>query len=159
MNRLARNEQFEDYLASNGNSRGYNALTNLDIETLITPTTDLETANGSTNGHTEMRLTGDASTGKFGVSVIGVSNIQELEKTLRTWRCILNGLSKPKVSGLLGREEWIYAKEWSQNRSEAMELLADGVRGVMGKWVDYTWNSPPDEFVNRLGEEKSGRVT
>jgi hypothetical protein len=78
----------------------------------------------------------------FGVSVIGVSHLEELDETLRLWRSILDGLEDGKRSaGQPDREE-------SLRRKERVEDLARGVREVLGEWYNATWESPPPGFVN-----------
>lgn len=84
---------------------------------------------------------------KLGISVIGVSNKQELTKTLQVWRSILDGRERGQVvADAAGR--WKKAHEWSLNRQKAVELLADEVFESLGNWLDFTWPSPPPGFVN-----------
>jgi D-arabinose 1-dehydrogenase len=85
---------------------------------------------------------------KLGVSVIGVSRAEELEKTMLVWRSILDGLENGKETAVqAGR--WYRAWEWSRNRRKAVQILADGVREELGVWFDYAWASPNDGFVNQ----------
>lgn len=87
---------------------------------------------------------------KLGVSVIGVSRAPELEKTMLVWRSILDGLEGGREAAIkAGR--WSRAYEWSSNRKRAVQILKEGVQEVLGDWVDYTWASPPPEFVNQGG--------
>ncbi|KAJ9649672.1 hypothetical protein H2201_001815 [Coniosporium apollinis] len=90
---------------------------------------------------------------KLGVSVMGVSNGEELEKTMQVWQSILDGLEGGKERSIrAGR--WERDHDWSINRREAVLILAEGVREVLGEWVDYTWESPPPEFVNEGRREE-----
>jgi D-arabinose 1-dehydrogenase len=85
---------------------------------------------------------------KLGVSVIGVSRAEELEKTMLVWRSILDGLENGKETAVqAGR--WYRAWEWSRNRRKAVQILADGVREELGVWFDFAWASPGDGFVNQ----------
>jgi D-arabinose 1-dehydrogenase len=89
----------------------------------------------------------DVGGSKLGVSVIGVSRAEELEKTMLVWRSILDGLEGGEDTAVkAGR--WYRAWEWSQNRRKAVQILADGVREELGIWFDYAWNSPDVGFVN-----------
>ncbi|KAF2280234.1 L-galactose dehydrogenase-like protein (L-GalDH) [Westerdykella ornata] len=91
---------------------------------------------------------------KFGISVIGVSNAKELEMTMLMWRSILDGLEGGEDKAVqTGR--WKRAREWSRNRREAVEMLAEGVQEVLGEWFNYAWDSPPKGFVN---QRKKGQI-
>ncbi|KAL8648148.1 MAG: hypothetical protein Q9226_006118 [Calogaya cf. arnoldii] len=85
---------------------------------------------------------------KLGVSVMGVSNVEELRETMRVWRSILDGLEdgeKTAFDSGRGTDE----REWSLDRQKQVQTLATGIRKVLGDWVDYAWPSPPPDFVNR----------
>ncbi|KAL8683302.1 MAG: hypothetical protein Q9186_000685 [Xanthomendoza sp. 1 TL-2023] len=85
---------------------------------------------------------------KLGVSVMGVSNVEELQETMRVWRSILDGLEdgeKTAVESGRGTHD----REWSLNRQQQVQTLATGIRRVLGEWVDYTWPSPPPDFINQ----------
>jgi aryl-alcohol dehydrogenase-like predicted oxidoreductase len=85
---------------------------------------------------------------KLGVSVIGVSNAQELEKSMLVWRSILDGLEGGDQTAVqAGR--WYRAWEWSQNRRKAVQILAEGVEEILGRWFGYAWASPEPGFVNQ----------
>lgn len=83
---------------------------------------------------------------RLGGSVMGVSTVGELEETLRVWNSILDGLD-----GLEGfhraRDQ---DREWSAQRRLEILGLVDGVRRILGDWVDYVWDSPGSGFVNTL---------
>ncbi|EAT84715.2 hypothetical protein SNOG_08439 [Parastagonospora nodorum SN15] len=90
----------------------------------------------------------DVGGSKLGVSVIGVSRAEELEKTMLVWRSILDGLEGGEATAVqAGR--WYRAWEWSRNRRKAVQILADGVREELGIWFDYAWDSPGEGFVNQ----------
>ncbi|KAF2871878.1 L-galactose dehydrogenase (L-GalDH) [Massariosphaeria phaeospora] len=89
---------------------------------------------------------------KLGVSVIGVSRPDELEKAMLVWRSILDGLEGGEQTAVqAGR--WSRAWEWSRNRRKAVAMLAEGVQEILGGWFDFEWPSPGEDFV---GRRKSG---
>jgi D-arabinose 1-dehydrogenase len=90
---------------------------------------------------------------KLGVSVMGVSNTAELEKTMLVWRSILDGLDEGKwTEHREGRREWDY--EWSLNRRRAVQILARGVWECLGEWKGYAWESPGKGWVNKMREHE-----
>ncbi|KAL8861566.1 MAG: hypothetical protein Q9178_002090 [Gyalolechia marmorata] len=85
---------------------------------------------------------------KLGVSVIGVSSVEELRETMRVWRSILHGLEDGQTSTVdsgRGTDD----RDCSLNRQHEVRMLAAGICNVLGDWVDYTWPSPPPDFINR----------
>ncbi|KAL8747644.1 MAG: hypothetical protein Q9190_000491 [Brigantiaea leucoxantha] len=85
---------------------------------------------------------------KLGVSVMGVSSIEELEETMRVWRSILDGLEDgERIAVESGRGT--NDREWSLQRQAQVAVLAQGIRDVLDTWVDYVWESPPPGFVNK----------
>lgn len=82
---------------------------------------------------------------KLGVSVMGVSNVDELNETMRVWRSILDGLDggeKTAVESGRGTKDRI----WSLSRQKQVQELATGIRKVLGEYVDFAWASPPPDF-------------
>lgn len=92
---------------------------------------------------------------KLGVSVMGVSNVDELEETMRVWRSILDGLENGEQTAVesgRGTQDRL----WSLSRQKEVRELSKGVRIRLGSWVDYTWPSPSPEFnVNRRSTEST----
>ncbi|PQE03969.1 hypothetical protein CJF31_00003080 [Rutstroemia sp. NJR-2017a BVV2] len=85
----------------------------------------------------------DKSEKGMGISVMGVSNIGELEETLRVWNSVLDGMDIP------GREVSKEKKEWSLKRRGEVEQLAAKVREILGeKWREFAWASPKEGWVN-----------
>lgn len=85
---------------------------------------------------------------RLGVSVMGVSKLKELEKTMKVWRSILDGLEGgAETARKAGR--WSRDHEWSLNRQKAVQLMADGIREHLDEFIDYTWDSPDKGFVNK----------
>jgi aryl-alcohol dehydrogenase-like predicted oxidoreductase len=80
--------------------------------------------------------------GGLGVSVMGVSNLEELEETMRVWNSVLDGL--PGREGSVDQEK----REWSIQRRKHIASLAKGVWEILGKWKDYSWPSPDENYVN-----------
>jgi D-arabinose 1-dehydrogenase len=80
--------------------------------------------------------------GAIGISVMGVSNLEELEETMRVWNSVLDGLPVP------GRRVEQAKAEWSLARRKEIEVLADGVWDILGRFKDYTWASPDEGYVN-----------
>lgn len=85
---------------------------------------------------------------KLGVSVIGVSNIEELEETMLVWRSILDALEGGEQTAIdsgRGSDDRV----WSLNRQKEVQELAQGIRERIGPWVDYAWPSPEPGYVNQ----------
>lgn len=88
---------------------------------------------------------------KLGVSVMGVSNLDELDETMRVWRSVLDGLAdSPNVgSGSMTPSGALGDHEWSSQRRQRMRTLAQGIRELLGDYADFTWESPGKDFVNQ----------
>lgn len=82
---------------------------------------------------------------KLGVSVIGVSKVDELEETILMWRDILDGLEYGEQNTAGSSDTFLK----SRSRQEEVQRLAGGIRQRLGTWVDYTWASPEPGFVKR----------
>ena len=76
-----------------------------------------------------------------GVSVCGVSYLEELTGTLNVFRSILLATAD---SGTEGNNVAAAKREKDRNRK-----LVEGIRGVLGPWVDYVWDSPGKDFVRK----------
>ena len=95
---------------------------------------------------------------KFGVSVIGVSSIAELDETMRVWRSILDGLDGGQETATAsGRGPSDH--EWSLQRKEQVLELARGIRDILGPWIDHAWPSPGPDYVRSVGVEKDRDVS
>ncbi|MCJ1354824.1 MAG: hypothetical protein MMC33_004814 [Icmadophila ericetorum] len=94
----------------------------------------------------------DLSVRKLGVSLMGVSNLEELEETIKVWKSILDGLEGGEQSGVNSGGE-SNDRIWSLARKEEIQKLAGGIKQEMGEWVDYIWPSPGPGYVNK--REKS----
>ena len=80
--------------------------------------------------------------GGIGVSVMGVSNLEELEETMRVWNSVLDGLPIP------GRDVPEGKRQWSLERRKNVDNLAKGIWKILGGWKDYAWPSPDEGYVN-----------
>lgn len=85
---------------------------------------------------------------KLGISVMGVSTINELEETMRVWRSILDGLEDGEQTAIQSGRG-IKDHEWSLSQQKDVQKLSAGIRESLGDWVDYAWDSPDPEFVNQ----------
>ncbi|KAM3421025.1 hypothetical protein BST61_g1448 [Cercospora zeina] len=94
---------------------------------------------------------------RLGVSVMGVSKASELDKTMRVWRSILDGLENgAETARLAGR--WSRDHEWSINRRRAVQILADGIQEHLDEYLDFCWESPGAGFVNKRAKQQDGRL-
>ena len=104
---------------------------------------------------------------RLGVSVMGVSNVDELNETLRVWHSILDGLDNRQDDygfdatttsttsqakpALTPSDDLITDRAWSHARRQKILSLAEGIKSILGpEWFDYTWPSPSPDFVNSL---------
>lgn len=88
---------------------------------------------------------------KLGVSVMGVSNFEELDETLRVWRSVLDGISDglDTDTGSITVSNALTDHDWTLKRRQRIRTLARGVRDVIGQYADFTWQSPGKDFVNQ----------
>lgn len=102
---------------------------------------------------------------RLGVSVIGVSTVDELTETLRVWHSIVDGLENrdddidlhtetknPSMPATLTPSDGLITdRAWSRSRRSHILDLAAQIQSVLGpEWVDYVWPSPGPDFVNVL---------
>ncbi|KAI1076842.1 Aldo/keto reductase [Whalleya microplaca] len=80
---------------------------------------------------------------RVGVSVMGVSNVEELEETYRVFNSVIEGL-EPETSDA----EQTRRRTWSLNRREKIQGVVEKMWAVLGEWKDYGWSSPGPGFVN-----------
>ncbi len=87
----------------------------------------------------------DHKAAKLGVSVMGVSNIDELNETMRVWRSILDGMDggeQTAVESGRGTNDRV----WSLSRQKQVQELSLGIRKILGEYLDFAWASPPPGF-------------
>ena len=91
----------------------------------------------------------DLGAAKLGISVMGVSSIDELNETMRVWRSILDALvggEQIAVESGRGSKDRV----WSLSQRKQVQQLSLGIRRILGEYLDYAWASPP------LGFSKAG---
>lgn len=81
---------------------------------------------------------------RLGVSVMGVSTMEELEETMRVWHSILDTLGGGEfLTVKTGRND----REWGlQRRAEVKERSAE-IKEILGPWLDHAWASPDEGFL------------
>lgn len=84
-----------------------------------------------------------SDTGRLGVSVMGVSSVDELEETWALWTSVV---------GLVGDEEA------TQRKVKIESLVREKMWPALGKWKDYAWGSGGADFVNARRVEDMGVV-
>ncbi|RDL42064.1 uncharacterized protein BP5553_02043 [Venustampulla echinocandica] len=78
----------------------------------------------------------------LGVSVMGPSDVRELEEIVREWNGVLDGLD------IAGREVGDDQRRRSLERRKIIAVLATGIWDILGEWRGYTWASPDKDYVN-----------
>lgn len=93
----------------------------------------------------------DESSTRLGVSVMGVSNIEELDETMRVWHSVLDGIADDYDAepGTITPSDAVTDHEWSLQRRQQIRVFARNIREMMGLWADFAWASPDANFVNR----------
>jgi hypothetical protein len=90
---------------------------------------------------------------KLGVSVMGVSKVEELDETMIVWRSILKGLEGGRGMAIdVGM--WNRDHEWSLQRRKTIQELASGVWEVLGEWKDFAWASPGELWARSDDDEE-----
>ncbi|RMD40305.1 hypothetical protein DV735_g4835, partial [Chaetothyriales sp. CBS 134920] len=96
---------------------------------------------------------------KVGVSVMGVSRIDELDETVRVWTSVLDGLDKenadkldlqadgPSAPGTRTPLNPVSDHDWSLKRRQQIQLYVAHIRQLLGQWTDFAWSSPDPTFV------------
>lgn len=77
---------------------------------------------------------------RLGVTVVGVSNVKEVDELIAIYREVLDDV--------------VYSDETSSTKSLETAELTKLVRSVLGpEWVDYAWASPWKGYVNTLPDD------
>ncbi|KAI1985696.1 hypothetical protein LOZ51_006315 [Ophidiomyces ophidiicola] len=87
-----------------------------------------------------------------GVSVMGVSTVEELEETLSVWRRIIDGLDTGAgKENPEGEHSSVKSQaEILKNNRQRILPLVEGIQKILGpQWVNYAWPSPDTGFVNQ----------
>ena len=91
---------------------------------------------------------GKVADNKLGVSVMGVSNLEELEETIGVWHSVLDGITDNRHDNGASDRRGEQKLRSLQRQREVKERTA-GIREKLGSWVDYAWASPGPGFVNK----------
>ncbi|OAL75036.1 L-galactose dehydrogenase [Trichophyton violaceum] len=103
-------------------------------------------ATDQTNGTSVSSTT---SPRRLGGSVMGVSNIAELEETMRVWKVILDALPSESINPQCRKGHVVLDKDQKLPESQRIQTLTKGIRDILGaKWVDFAWASPDADYVN-----------
>jgi D-arabinose 1-dehydrogenase len=70
---------------------------------------------------------------RLGVTVIGVSSLAELDDTVKIWKDIIE-------------EDELLRNPDHKNETA---MIAEEFKKSLGKWYDFSWDSPPKGFVNQ----------
>ncbi|KAK2741589.1 hypothetical protein FQN57_005572 [Myotisia sp. PD_48] len=102
------------------------------------------------NPNLDLELVSSPRRRRLGASVMGVSNLDELDETLRVWRSLLVPILADASSESPKRPaSTVDSCAVSKAPHGPNLLLPTGIRKILGtKWVDFTWPSPPPDFVN-----------
>ncbi|KAM5475601.1 putative D-arabinose 1-dehydrogenase (NAD(+)) [Microsporum audouinii] len=86
---------------------------------------------------------------RVGGSVMGVSNIAELEETMHVWKTILDALPAESINPQCREGHVVLDEDKKPPESQRIQTLTKGIRDILGaKWVDFAWASPDADFVN-----------
>jgi D-arabinose 1-dehydrogenase len=100
-----------------------------------------------THGNPQNRKAGeqDGET-KLGISVIGVSNLDELDETIKVWQSILDALEADQQATTESDRNPDDSLQ-AVSRQQQVQVLSQGIRQILGSWVDYAWPSPSSDFI------------
>lgn len=89
-----------------------------------------------------------------GISVIGVSNMEELDETIKVWRSILAALDHSEQAITeVDRDPNDGVR--SVSRQKRVQELAEEIRRILGSWLDYAWPSPGPDFTRHASRSNS----
>jgi len=80
---------------------------------------------------------------RIGVSVMGISNIDELEETFRVFKSVIEGLEIESND-----TEVMNRRQQSRERNAKIQGIVQKMWSVLGTWKDYSWESPGPGYVN-----------
>ncbi|KAJ9165742.1 Aldo/keto reductase [Coniochaeta hoffmannii] len=87
-----------------------------------------------------------------GATVMGVTSVGELEETVREWQGVLASLQAQDTEAEADKAD-------SARQAKIIELVEKKMWPSLGQeWLDYSWASPGDGFVNQLKEADRGVV-
>ncbi|TGJ81934.1 hypothetical protein E0Z10_g6820 [Xylaria hypoxylon] len=88
---------------------------------------------------------------RVGVSVMGISNIAELEETYNVFNSVVESLEPDSADA-----ELMSRRQWSRDRRVKVQAVVEKMWDILGKWRNYSWNSPGPGFVNTRKAEDIG---
>ncbi|KAB5582795.1 Aldo/keto reductase family-domain-containing protein [Coniochaeta sp. 2T2.1] len=90
-----------------------------------------------------------------GGTVMGVTSVAELEETVREWKGVLAARKEGRE-----KDDDDEAAADRERQRGILELVEKEMWPVLEKegWLDYSWASPGDGFVNQLKDEERGVV-
>ncbi|TRX89216.1 hypothetical protein FHL15_009914 [Xylaria flabelliformis] len=97
-------------------------------------------ARGSSSGNSRLKPAGT----RVGVSVMGISNVAELEETCRVFNSVMEGFQPDSTTDA----DLMARRQWSRDRRAKIEAIVEKMWAVLGTWKDYSWASPGPGFVN-----------
>ncbi|KAI8163695.1 hypothetical protein K4K49_007838 [Colletotrichum sp. SAR 10_70] len=83
---------------------------------------------------------------RVGGSVMGVTNVSELEQTVDAWKKVLEGMGASTETGSVDKYEKLKA------------LVEQRMWPALGEWKGYSWASPDEGFQNERSVEKMGTI-
>ncbi|KAL3300792.1 L-galactose dehydrogenase [Colletotrichum asianum] len=83
---------------------------------------------------------------RVGGSVMGVTNVSELEQTVDAWKKVLEGMGASTETGSAEKYEKLKA------------LVEQKMWPALGEWKGYSWASPDDGFQNERSVKKMGTI-
>ncbi|KAI1750677.1 Aldo/keto reductase family-domain-containing protein [Xylaria castorea] len=88
---------------------------------------------------------------RVGVSVMGISNVAELEETCRVFNSVIESLEPDSAdTDLMAR------RQWSRDRRAKIEAVVEKMSTVLGAWKDHSWASPGPGFINTRKDADRG---
>ncbi|WYZ41235.1 hypothetical protein EsH8_V_000130 [Colletotrichum jinshuiense] len=103
-----------------------------------------------------VQLPGQSSV-QVGGSVMGVTNITELEQTVLAWNHVLEGLaagSEADVEAVAGAARVPVTARYKELKA----LVEEKMWPALGQWKGYSWASPDEGFQNERGADKIGLI-
>ncbi|KAI1333620.1 Aldo/keto reductase [Xylariaceae sp. FL0016] len=91
---------------------------------------------------------------QIGVSVMGVSNVAELEETYRVFNSVVEGLAPEHATDT----DLVRRRQWSLDRREKIQGVVERMWAVLGEWKDFSWSSPDPGFVNTRKPSEMGVI-
>ena len=100
---------------------------------------------------------------RLGITIMGVSSLAELDESMSVWRSVLDAANdSPPNETTMSLDDirripspLVPDHDWNVRRRDEVQKLSEGIREILGDWVDYTWVSRGQGFVNRPHDENT----